>query len=155
MTTMKSWSIPLGKVFGVELRLHLSFLFLVMFILFPLLDPSAGVAASKGMALIGIITLAVLLHELGHIFVGNTRGVSPKAVMLLPIGGVPLRDGSDLSKSPAVRDEVFTALAGPITNLIIAGGATLAAFALQPNVLQNLLAQPYLSVEDPLKSFIW
>ncbi|MCU1310718.1 MAG: peptidase, partial [Candidatus Angelobacter sp.] len=86
MTVMKSWSIPLGKVFGVELRLHLSFLFLVMFILFPLLDPSAAVGAGKGMALIGIITLAVLLHELGHIFAGNARGVSPKAVMVLPIG---------------------------------------------------------------------
>jgi Zn-dependent protease/CBS domain-containing protein len=155
MTVMKSWSIPLGKVFGVELRLHLSFLFLVMFILFPLLDPSAAVGAGKGMALIGIITLSVLLHELGHIFAGNTRGVSPKAVMVLPIGGVPLRDGSDLSKSPGVRDEVFTALAGPIANLIVAGSATLVAFALRPNLLQNLLAQPYLSVEDPLKSFIW
>src|SRR5437899_11950719 len=105
------------------------------------------------MALIGIITFAVLAHELGHILVGNARGVSPKAVMLLPIGGVPLRDGTDLSKSPAVRDEVFTALAGPATNLVVAGAATLAAFALRPNLLQNLLAQPYLGVEDPLKSF--
>src|SRR5882724_8258598 len=139
MTIMKSWSIPLGRVFGVELRLHLSFLFLVMFILFPLLDPSAGVGIGKGMALIGIITFAVLAHEVRHILVGNTRGVAPKAVMLLPIGGVPLRDGSDLSKSPAVRDEVITALAGPVTNLIIAGAAALLAFALRPNLFQSLL----------------
>jgi len=153
MTVMKTWSIPLGRVFGVELRLHLSFLFLVMFILFPAIDPAGGVGATKGMILVGIITLAVLLHELGHILVGNSRGTAPKAVMLLPIGGVQIRDGSDLTRNPALIDEVFTALAGPITNLIIAGGAAIFAMSLKSNL--QLLAPPYLSVEDPLKSFIW
>src|ERR1700756_5363650 len=151
MTIMKSWSIPLGRYLGVELRLHLSFLFLVMFILFPLLDTSAGAGAGKGMILVGIITFAVLLHEFGHIMVGNVRNAAPRAIMFLPIGGVPLRDGSDLNKSPAVWDEVFTALAGPVINLIFAGSATLFALAIRPNFAAHLLSQPWLSVDDPLK----
>ncbi|MCU1285195.1 MAG: peptidase [Acidobacteriales bacterium] len=108
------------------------------------------------MVLVGIITLAVLLHEIGHIMVGNVRNASPRAIMVLPIGGVPLRDGSgDLNKSPAVRDEVFTALAGPVINLIFAGAATLFALAIRPNFPAHLLSQPFLSVDDPLKSLIW
>ena len=29
---MRSWSIPLGRLFGIEIRIHLTFLFLLFFV---------------------------------------------------------------------------------------------------------------------------
>ena len=37
---MKTWSMPLGRLFGVELRLHFSFLFLLVFVFFT--EPAAN-----------------------------------------------------------------------------------------------------------------
>ena len=30
--SMRSWSIPVGRLFGIEIRIHLTFLFLLVFV---------------------------------------------------------------------------------------------------------------------------
>ncbi len=93
---MRNWSIPAGRIFGVELRIHLTFFFLLIFVW--LTESTTHGAANpvyRGLALVGIIFASVVLHELGHALVGMRAGVPAKAIILLPIGGVTLFDEKD------------------------------------------------------------
>src|SRR4051812_41667033 len=108
---MKTWSIPFGKFWGTELRLHFSFFFLLIFVFFT--EPVENVNPARSLALFGLIAASVLLHELGHILMARTRNFPLRGIMLLPIGGVHLRDGSEMDRRPNTSDEIFVALAGP------------------------------------------
>ncbi len=60
------------------------------------------------------ILLTSLGHELGHVLASRLAGLSVRAVVLAPQGGVTIRAGSD---APAVN--FFTALAGPLANAVL------------------------------------
>src|SRR5690349_10105807 len=99
---MRSWSIPIGRILGVELRLHLTFLFLLLFVW---LTESAAhnFAPGRAFALVGIIFGCVLLHEAGHALVSIHSGSPAKAIILLPIGGISLPDESQRQKTLTQR----------------------------------------------------
>jgi Zn-dependent protease len=86
-----------------------------------------------------LIVPAILLtsvgHELGHVLASRLAGLSVRAVVLAPQGGVTIRAGSD---APAVN--FFTALAGPVSNAFL-------------GVLCMWLALA-LSLEGPLNTFL-
>src|SRR5579864_4560926 len=121
---MRGWSIPAGRIFGVEIRIHLTFFFLLAFVLIP--ESSAhGVAdaAPRALALVGIIFGCVVLHELGHALTSNHAGIPAKAIILLPIGGVTLLDETRQPVLPGAltwKRDIRIALAGPLVNLLIA-----------------------------------
>jgi hypothetical protein len=57
---MRSWSISVGRLFNVDVRIHLTFLILPMFIYWTDYAAHQGaVYGSRDMALVGIILLAV------------------------------------------------------------------------------------------------
>src|SRR5271154_199397 len=122
---MRNWSIPAGRLFGVELRIHLTFFFLLLFVW--LTESAAHVSNPiRGLALIGIIFGSVVLHELGHALVGMRSGVPAKAIILLPIGGVTVFDEAQRPVEPGVltwKRDTRIALAGPLVNLLIAAAA--------------------------------
>ena len=89
---MRNWSIPAGRIFGVELRIHLTFFFLLIFVWLTETTTHGAANAGRGLALVAIIFGSVVLHELGHALVGMRAGVPAKAIILLPIGGVTLFD---------------------------------------------------------------
>jgi Zn-dependent protease/predicted transcriptional regulator len=152
---MRNWSIPAGRLFGVELRVHLTFFFLLLFVW---LTESAkgGANAGRGLALVGIVFGSVVLHELGHALVSRRAGIPAKAIILLPIGGVTLFDETQHPLGPAMltwKRDVRIALAGPLVNLLIAlaaGGVVLAGF---PQV--HLWAQPYVYSGNLPRSLVW
>src|SRR5437762_1132165 len=93
---MTTWSLPIGRLFGVNVRLHVAFFFLLGVVWIT----EAGtppVAPERGLALLGIIFAAVILHELGHALVARHEGVKVRAIILLPIGGVTLMDDATLA----------------------------------------------------------
>src|SRR5579864_7088424 len=97
---MRSWSIPIGRLFGVEVRIHLTFFILPMFILWT--DYAAHQSTTNGprdMALVGIILACVAAHECGHMLAARRFGLIPKAVILLPLTGVALYDESRVDKT--------------------------------------------------------
>ena len=123
---MRNWSIPAGRIFGVELRIHLTFLFLLVFVWLTESASRGATSPARGLALVGIIFGSVVLHELGHALVGAHAGVPVKAIILLPIGGVTVFDENQQPVEQGLltwKRDIRIALAGPLVNLIVAFAA--------------------------------
>ena len=102
-----SWKI--GRVAGIDLFLHPTFLILMAFIA---LGGGSGV---QGLVLTMTAFGCVLLHELGHALMARRFGIATEDITLYPIGGVArLRR---LPKAPGA--ELLIALAGPAVNVAI------------------------------------
>ena len=116
-------SFKLGKLFGIPLYLHSTFLLLPIWVL--LTAPGSGLAnALLLMLLLAAIFSCVVLHELGHALMARFFGIGTKSITLFPIGGVAQLER--MSERPS--EEICIALAGPVVNLVLA--ALLAPVAL-------------------------
>jgi Zn-dependent protease/CBS domain-containing protein len=155
---MRSWSIPVGRLFGVDVRIHFTFLVLPMFIFwteYAVHQSSAN--GPRDLALSGIILACVTAHECGHMFAARRVGMIPKALILLPLTGVALYDESRVEKTqpPAVlwKRDIRLALVGPLVSLALAG---LAAAAVTAAGHGGELGQwPFLQSAKLPKSVVW
>ncbi|MBV9506761.1 MAG: CBS domain-containing protein [Acidobacteriia bacterium] len=99
-------------LFGVPVRLHFTFVLLLVFLLF------IGVGGRQSGASTALYVLAlfasVLLHELGHALVARGFGIRTTEIVMFPIGGI-----SRPERQPKAREELWIALAGPMVNLLI------------------------------------
>lgn len=111
-----SWSIPLGRVFGSEIRIHLTFLILLAWIGVAAGLEGGAAAAVEGVGFILAVFACVTLHELGHALAARRYGIATPDITLLPIGG--LARLSRLPEKPS--EEIVIALAGPAVNVVIA-----------------------------------
>src|SRR5215469_828850 len=118
---MRSWSIPAGHIFGIEIRIDLSFVLLLFAI--GLIERMSHIPINpeRGFALVGIIFGSVVLHELGHALAARKAGISPRAVVLMPIGGITIFDEAQPAIMPDWKRDVRIAAAGPLVSLAIAG----------------------------------
>jgi Zn-dependent protease/CBS domain-containing protein len=152
---MRNWSIPAGRIFGVELRVHLTFFFLLIFVW--LTESTAHTAnPGRGLALVAIIFGSVVLHELGHALVSTRAGVPAKAIILLPIGGVTLLDETQHPIEPGLltwKRDIRIAVAGPLVNIVIAVVAGGVLLAVAPQV--HLWAKPYIHSGNLPRSLVW
>jgi Zn-dependent protease/CBS domain-containing protein len=153
--SMRSWSIPIGRLFGVEIRVHLTFLFLLVFVWGTEAATQDPTAALRGLGLVGIIFGSVILHELGHALVARGSGIPAKAIILLPIGGVTILDEAHAVPDPinAWKRDIRIAVAGPLVNLLIAGGSALVLLTVMPGF--PLFAKPLVHVSALLRSLVW
>jgi len=153
---MRNWSIPAGRIFGVELRIHLTFFFLLIFVWLTESAAHGSPNAGRGLALVGIIFGSVVLHELGHALVGMRAGVPAKAIILLPIGGVTLLDETQHPIEPGLltwKRDIRIALAGPLVNIVIAVIVGSVLLAVAPQV--HLWAKPYIYSANLPGSLLW
>ncbi|PWT98596.1 MAG: site-2 protease family protein [Terriglobia bacterium] len=108
-------SIGTVRIFGVPVRLHFTFVLLLVFLVF------IGVGQRQSGASTALYVLAlfasVLLHELGHTLVARRYGIKTIEIVMFPIGGV-----SRPERAPKAREELWVALAGPMVNLILGVG---------------------------------
>ncbi|HXE91959.1 MAG TPA: site-2 protease family protein [Terriglobales bacterium] len=149
---MRSWSIPAGRLFGVEVRIHLTFLFLLLFVWMTEAPQAGGVG--RGLALVGLIFASVLAHEMGHLAIAQQVGMPVRVSLLLPIGGLSFSEESSFNRSASpLRREIPVALAGPVVSLGIAMLAIMLALALSPEAL--IWKRPYLHSGDLLRSLVW
>jgi CBS domain-containing protein/Zn-dependent protease len=149
---MRGWSIPLGKFFGTEVRLHLTFLLLLALIVTQTLK--AEVSASRGVVLFFIVLLAVAVHEAARALFTTGKRDKLQRLVLLPIGGVVLGEASERSsdKQTSLRQELRAALAGPITTLLVAGFAA----AIMVTVAQvNVFTSPHIHSAHLARSSVW
>ena len=152
---MRSWSIPVGRLFGIEIRVHLTFLFLLVFLFSTEVATQDASAALRVLGLFSIVFGSVVLHELGHALVARGSGVPAKGIILLPIGGITILDEAHAIPDPinAWRRDVRIAAAGPLVNLFIAGLSALVLLAVIPGF--SLTARPLLHSSALLRSIVW
>jgi len=153
---MRSWSIPAGRLFGVEIRIHLTFLFLLAFIWLTEAAPHRTLHPGRGLVLLLIVFGSVVVHEIGHSLASARAGISPKAVILLPIGGVSLLDETRLplhSSDEALQRDVRIALAGPLVSLLMAFASGMAVLAFYPQA--HLWATPWIESTNLPRSLVW
>lgn len=101
------------RLFGVPIRLHFTFLLLLVFIVVTGL--SGGQSSLVNAAYILALFVSVLLHELGHVAVSRKFGIKTKEIVMYPIGGV-----SVMERDPTPAAEFWIALTGPLVNIAIA-----------------------------------
>jgi Zn-dependent protease/CBS domain-containing protein len=154
---MRSWSIHIGRLFGVEVRLHLTFLVLPLFVFWTEYNANHPANGPRDMALVGIVLACVAAHEIGHMLVARRFGLIPKAVILLPLGGVTVFDESRVAKPESVEAawerEVRVALTGPLVNLVFALIA--AGVIVLSGVGAHLREWPFLQSSNLPRSLVW
>jgi Zn-dependent protease len=111
------WSWHLGKIAGIDVKIHLTFAFLILWVAFSALLGGSGFGAVLSDVLfILVLFLCVVLHEFGHALMARRFGIPTRDITLLPIGGV-----ARLEKMPEdPKEELLVAGAGPTVNLVIA-----------------------------------
>jgi Zn-dependent protease/CBS domain-containing protein len=110
------WSFRIASVAGIPIRVHATFLLLLLFVAWShAADGGPGVA--QGVLFTLLLFACVVAHELGHSLVGMRLGYPVRDITLLPIGGV-----ASFERMPTdPRQELQIAIAGPLVNVALAG----------------------------------
>lgn len=109
--------LKLGSVSGIKIEVHWTFTLLLIWVAF--LEIQQGGNLDRILlneALILVLFLCVVLHELGHALTAKRFHIKTQKITLLPIGGI-----ASLEKMPEKPgQELLVALAGPAVNVVIA-----------------------------------
>ncbi len=115
---MMRWSYTVGRLDGVALKIHITFLLLLAWAGYRDFLYGGPAAALWSIGFVLAVFACVTFHEFGHVFMAKVFGIRTRDVILLPIGGV-----ARLESFPRVpRQEFLIALAGPAVTLAIAAG---------------------------------
>ncbi|MDQ3193299.1 MAG: site-2 protease family protein [Bacteroidota bacterium] len=111
------WSLNLGKVAGIKLFVHWTFLLLIGFIVFRSVSIGLDLAQTLWYIFFVLVVFAcVVMHELGHALTAKRYKIHTRDIILLPIGGL-----ARLEKMPEdPGQELAIAIAGPLVNIGIA-----------------------------------
>lgn len=110
-----AWSFSIGRLFGSDVRIHLTF-----FLLLAWIGLSAWLQAGPNAALINVAFICALFacvvaHEFGHALAARYYGIKTPDITLLPIGGL-----ARLERIPERPSQEFVvAIAGPAVNVLI------------------------------------
>ncbi|MGP0018299.1 MAG: site-2 protease family protein [Candidatus Sulfotelmatobacter sp.] len=127
-------NIKLGRISGIEIGLHYSWLIIAALIVFSLGEHFRQVNPNWGSGQIwtaAVVTAALffvtlLLHELAHSKVAQSRGMKVTGITLFALGGVSqIQDDATDAKT-----EFWVAIAGPIASLVIGFGCLAIALGL-------------------------
>jgi Zn-dependent protease/CBS domain-containing protein len=110
-------SFRLLRVAGIDIKVHFTFPLILLLGAFQWSNHGVPGAAFGALLMLALF-LCVVLHELGHSLVAQRFGIHVREIVLLPIGGVAM-----LGKMPRKPiQELLIAIAGPLVNVVIAGG---------------------------------
>lgn len=141
-----NWSLSVGRLFDVRVRVHLFFLFGAVYVLSQDLKHAEAArqplseALAWGMGTSAALFLMVLLHEFGHCFGARRVGGSADEILLWPLGGL-----ASVSPPHDPRSHFITAAAGPFVNLVL--------FALLGGAIALWLGTPAAIPWNPLHPF--
>jgi len=119
------WAIRLGRIAGIEVRIHLTFFLLLAWLAVSDYQFGGLHEALHWTVFTCLVFFCVLLHEFGHAFAARRYGIRTPDITLFPFGGVARIER--MPEKPS--QEVVIALAGPAVNVVIAAALWL-GFAL-------------------------
>ena len=102
------------RLMGVPIRLHFTFVLLLIFLV--VIGLGSNQSPANYILFIVAMVVSVLLHELGHAFVSSRYGIRTLEIVMFPIGGVARTE-----RPPKPWEEFWVSVTGPAVNLLIAG----------------------------------
>ena len=146
------WSYTIGRIGGTEVKVHVTFLLLLVGIAYQAYGQGGTAAAVSITVFFVSFFFCIVLHEFGHITMARRFGVRTPDVILLPIGGV-----ARLERIPEEpKQEILIALAGPaVTLAIIVGLALVTALTGQPLALSDPFADQTAFTVRLLEVNVW
>jgi Zn-dependent protease len=128
------WSIPLGRLFGITVRVHILYPVVALALILRVAFQKEPYPFPEGAwidvaALTGLLLVSVLLHELGHCFAARRVQGDASEILIWPLGGLA---SVDIPHTP--RAHFLTAAAGPAVNFVLwLACLLLLAFAFEPS----------------------
>ncbi|MGI1661789.1 site-2 protease family protein [Palleronia sp. KMU-117] len=110
-----TWSFPVGRILGTEVRIHATFFLLLLWIAVAGFLQGGSQDAIVSVLFILALFACVVLHEFGHALMARRYGIATPDITLLPIGGMARLER--MPEKPA--QEIAVALAGPAVNVAI------------------------------------
>jgi Zn-dependent protease len=115
--------IKLGRIFGIEIGLHYSWLIIALLVVLSLVgqfyatNPKWGAPVIWATAIItGLLFFtAILLHELSHAAVAKGRGLPVRSITLFALGGLALIE----KESNDAKTEFWVGVVGPLASVLI------------------------------------
>lgn len=142
----------MGRLFGVELRIHMSFLLLLcLSISYAIMENLTG---GRGIVLWLLLFGAVLIREAARAIAAAWYDLPLRGILLLPTGGLLTYAPSDgVHSGPTPGKQKRLAIVGPVTNILT--GLVFAALILALSPHLSLLARPWISPAHLLRSTAW
>ena len=143
------WSWTIGKIAGIRIRMHWTFLLLLAWVAVSYSMAGGGwPAAVRGVVFVLAIFVCIILHETGHALTARRYGVETEDITLLPIGGM-----ARMQRIPSQPwQEFWIAVAGPAVNVVIALGLFL--FLLAERGLEAVATEPSFTTSF-LENLMW
>jgi Zn-dependent protease len=115
--------IKLGKIFGIEIGLHYSWLIIAVLISLSLAQYFADAHPDWGGTMIWTTSLvtailffvSIVVHELSHAAVARARNIPVRSITLFALGGVAQIEG----EAPDGKTEFWMGIVGPVTSIAI------------------------------------
>lgn len=137
-------SLKIGKILGIPIKIHFSFLFILAIFAWALsLDTISIFSFTIGFGglpisttaqiILSIVTailifICVLLHELGHSYITQKYGIKVDSITLFVFGGIS--QSEEIPHEP--KKEMKIAITGPAISLLLGGFFYLVYFLLKP-----------------------
>jgi len=148
-----TWSWRIGRVAGIPIYVHWTFLILIVGIVVNHWLEGHNLATTlAGVGFVLSLFGCVVLHELGHAMMARRFGVPTADITLLPIGGV-----ARLQRIPErPGQELLIALAGPAVNVAIVAVLLLIGISLPGNIQNpnHLVREQFLSKLLEVNAFL-
>ena len=149
---MRGWSFPVGRYFGVEVRIHAFFLLLLAMVIG--FGSLTGSSSGRGLMLWLLLLIAVAVREGARALAAAWFGLELGGILLLPTGGLmtyATPDATQRAVEPPMEQRM--ALVGPIAS--IGFGLLLAAIVLAFAPGVDLLQRPWIAPSHLLRAMVW
>src|SRR3979411_2331295 len=152
MVGIGGWSFPIGRLLGVDVRIHTFFLLLLGLSIS--YASVSGVSGARGFGLWLLLLLAVVVREAARAVAAAWYGLDLRSILLLPTGGLFSYASSEATeKAGTPGRQKRMAVIGLIAS--IGFGLLLAAFPLTVAPEVNLLERPWMSPTRLLRAAVW
>ncbi|HTB98924.1 MAG TPA: CBS domain-containing protein [Terracidiphilus sp.] len=149
-SSMRGWTIPLGRWMGVELRMHAFFPLLAVVCL----GLSGPEGVGRGLGLFFVLVIAVIVREAARLIVAAWLGLRLRAVLLLPIGGLFAYANPESQENANLgAGQFLIAFAGPLANLATAVALGVTFMGAGGDI--RLFDQPWITAAYLLRSMVW
>ncbi len=130
-----SWSIPLFRAFGIQVKLHILYIVITLAMLLRVYTVDRTHLAEFALIWVLMLFVIILLHEFGHCFAARRVDGEADEILMWPLGGLAY-----CAVPHTARANLVTAVGGPFVNVVIclltAGALFSTSYAPPINVFQ-------------------